>query len=100
MEFVKFVALIKYFVDTDSRLKQMKYVEERGGHDAAWHLPDGVKILESGIPLGGPYAMVIFYEAPDEKTAYEAFSEIWPYCIIERYLTTPCSWCDNAKKMQ
>ena len=97
---MKFVAFIKDFEDTYSRIKQINWVEERGGHDAAWHLPEGLKILESGKTFGGPYDLVVFYESPDEVTAYAAFEEVWPYCTIERYLTTPCSWCENVKDMQ
>jgi hypothetical protein len=96
---MKFVALIKVIANTDSRIKYRKYIEKRGGPDAAWHLPDGVKILESGVTFGGPYDIVIFYEASDEETAYQAFRKVWPYCHIERYLTKQCDWCENTKDM-
>ena len=97
---MKFVAFLRDFENTDSRLRQMKWAEEMGGEDAAWNLPEGVKILESGGPIGGPYDLVIFYEAPDAETAHRFMGEIWPYAKVERYLTVPCHLCENAKKMQ
>lgn len=96
---MRFLALLKCHNDTASKLAFWKFAEEKGGNEGKWELPEGVKIID-GFRLFGRYDAAILYEAPDEKTSMAFLSEMWNYADIEKFLTTTCPWCENAKKAQ
>ena len=93
---MKFFALLKAHQNTQDKMAAHKFVEEMGGKEGVWNLPPGVKMLESG-KIFGSYDLAVFYEAPDEETAMKVMSEMSPYATIDRFLTTPCPWCENVK---
>jgi uncharacterized protein with GYD domain len=94
---MKFLALMKWHENTSDKIAGHKFIEEMGGADGMFNLPDGVTILE-GARVFGPYALVIFYEAPDEEAAKKVLAEYNAYATIERYLTARCPLCENSKQ--
>ncbi len=42
----------------------------------------------------------MFFEAETEEQAFMFLKEAEAYGKVERYLTTPCSWCENTKELQ
>ena len=93
---MKFFALAKLHQNMSDKMAWKKFYEEMGGDEGMWNLHPGVKMLESG-KIFGRYNLAVFYEAPDEETAMKVMSEASPYATIERFLTTPCPWCENVK---
>jgi uncharacterized protein with GYD domain len=94
---MKFLALVKVHDNTaDKKAIYEELVNDKIEAELGWNLPEGVKILESGIPFG-TYDLVVFYEAPDEETAHSYLSELDLYCTIDRHLTKPCVICDRNK---
>jgi hypothetical protein len=73
---------------------------EKGGHEAVWEVPNGVHIGESGLLFSGKYNLAMFYEADTTEAGFKFLQEIEPYAKVERYLTTPCDWCQNTKELQ
>ena len=69
------------------------------GEDAVWHLPEGVKMLDS-VHVLSHFDMIAFYEAPDGETAEKFLQELDPYASVERILGIPCGICENTKEMQ
>jgi len=97
---MKFLALIRWFEGHEEELAKYKWSEEKGDHEAVWEVPDGVKLGESAILFGGPYKIAMFFEAETEEQAFMFLKEAEAYGKVERYLTTPCSWCENTKELQ
>jgi hypothetical protein len=93
---MKFFALLKVHQNTQDKMALYEFIEEMGGDEGMWNLPPGVKMLESG-KIFGSHDLAVFYEAPDEETAMKVMSEMSPYATIDRFLTTPCPWCENVK---
>ena len=93
---MKFLLLMKWHENMNDKIAVHKYVEEMGGEDGMFHLPDGVTILESG-KVFGRYSLAMFYEAPDEETAMKVLRDYNAYATIERFLTTLCPLCENTK---
>ncbi len=93
---MKFLALLRFHENMNDKIAADKFYEEMGGEDGMFNLPDGVTILESGIVFGR-YYLAMFYEAPDEETAMKVLGEFDAYAHIDRFLTTPCPWCENTK---
>ena len=95
---MKFLALMKWHKNTSDKIAGHKFIEEMGGaEDGMFNLPNGVTILESG-KVFGPYALAMFYEAPDEEAAKKVLAEYNAYATIERYLTARCPLCENSKQ--
>ncbi len=67
--------------------------------DKTFKRPKGVRIIEGGR-VSGPYIIFIIYEAPNEKASREFLRELEPYRKIERFLLTPCGWCERTKASQ
>ena len=98
---MKFLALIQLYEEHVKYVNLRKWLEEKGGLDeAVFDTPDGVKIIESGIPFGGKYGLVLFYTAETEKQSFYFLKEFEPYGRVERYLTYPCAVCENTKALQ
>ncbi len=95
-EIMKFLALLRFHENMNDKIAADKFYEEMGGEEGMFNLPEGVTILESGIVFGR-YYLAMFYEAPDEKTAMKVLGEFDAYATIDRFLTTPCPWCENTK---
>lgn len=93
---MKFLALFKVHDSTADKKAMYELVAEKKETDAGWNLPEGVKVLESGV-LFGRYDLAVFYEAPDEETAMSFMSELDLYSTIERYLTKTCPICERTK---
>ena len=95
---MKFLALVTEHDNTADKKAMHELIKDKYEAEAGWNLPEGVKVLESGIPFGwSGLGLAVFYEAPDEETAHSYLSELNPYCTIERYLTMPCIICERTK---
>ena len=67
--------------------------------DRVFRLPEGVRIIDGG-KVFGRFGLAVIYEAPNEKVAWDFLGEFSPYWKIERFLLTPCSWCERTKASQ
>ena len=63
--------------------------------DRVFKLPEGVRIIEGG-KVFGRFDLAVIYEAPNDKVAMDFLKEFSPYSKIERFLLTPCSWCERT----
>ena len=95
---LKFVALVKMHRRTADFKGWMEVYEELGGEDMVWHIPEGVKLLDS-VHCLSHFDLIAFYEAPDGETAEMFLQELEPYASVERILGIPCDICENTKEM-
>ena len=96
---MKFVALVKLHPSASDYKGWEKVYEEMGGEDAVWHLPEGVKLLDSVHTLSH-FDLIAFYEAPDGETAEKFLQELEPYASVERIVGITCEICENTLEMQ
>ena len=97
---MKFLVLIRWYEEHHTVLNKWKWAEEKGGEEAVWDLPEGVKIGESGLLFGGPYNLAMFFTAEKEEQAFKFLKELEPFGRVERYLTFTCDWCENTIELQ
>ena len=95
---MKFVALATLNRRTSDYKGWVEVYEEMGGEDGAWHVPDGVKLLDS-VHCLSHFDLIAFYEAPDPETAEQFLQELEPYASVERIVGIKCELCENAKEM-
>jgi hypothetical protein len=96
---VKFLALISDKGGAVDHKASREFFAEYQVKEKTFKRPKGVRILEGG-KVFGPYTLAIIYEAPNDKVAWDFLREFMPYWKIERFLLTPCGWCERTKASQ
>ena len=96
---LQFVALLKLHQSAADYKSLLELIEEMGGEESVWNVPDGVRVLHS-LHCLSQYDLIAIYEAPDGESAQKMFHEFESVASIDRILGIPCDICERTEELQ